>query len=331
MPEATRIIQIGMGPLGRLMTPVIADKQSVEIIGAVDLDPKIAGKSLATLTSASDIQITVVDDLSDTLQGKPDVAVVTTVSELDRLWSQIEPVVASGVHVVSTCEELSYPWTTNPDLASEIDRAAVAADVSVLGTGINPGYLMDFLPTAATAVVNRVDRILIERIQDATTRRLPFRQKIGAGLSREAFEARAASGKIRHVGLTESMHLVAAKLGWTLDRTEDIVEPALAARPVSVNGSTVEIGQATGVVQTGRGYVNDREVLTLVFRAAVGQLDPRDTVTLYGDPDYTITVPGGTHGDTATCAIVANAIPAVRNAQPGLRTMADIAPISCCL
>lgn len=329
MPDQIKTIQVGMGPLGRMMTPVFAAKETVDIVGAVDVDPEIVGKALDELTSAP-VDHTVTN-LADALATKPDVAVVTTVSEVDRLWNQIEPIVQAGVNVVSTCEELSYPWTTQPELSQKIDDAAKKAGVSVLGTGINPGFLMDFLPVAATAVVNRVDSVLIERIQDATTRRLPFRQKIGAGMTQEAFQQRVTEGKIRHVGLTESMHMVAAKLGWSLDRTEDVVEPVIASAPVHGDGWTVETGQATGVNQTGRGFVGSTEVLTLVFRAAVGQESPRDTVTLTGDPDYQVNVPGGTHGDTATCAIVANAIPAVYHAHPGLRTMADIAPISCSL
>jgi len=329
MGTSIRTIQVGMGPLGCLMTPVFRNKASIDVVAAVDVNPDIVGKSLGDLTTA-DSDVTV-SDLDTALAQSPDVAVVTTVSEVDRLWPQIQPLVAAGVNVVSTCEELSYPWTTQPDLSREINAVAREAGVSVLGTGINPGYLMDFLPTAATAVVNRVDRILIERIQDATTRRLPFCQKIGAGLTPRAFQELVTSRKIRHVGLTESMHLVAAKLGWSLDRTEDVVEPVIADSPVHGEGWTVESGQVTGVNQTGRGYVDGEEIITLVFRAAVGQPDPRDTVTLSGDPDYTVNVPGGTHGDTATCAIIANAIPAIQAAPPGLRTMADMPPISCCL
>lgn len=329
MSDALRIVQVGMGPLGCMMTPVFAHKRSLEIVGAIDVSPDIAGKTLGDLTSV-DLLIPVSDSISDTLDTNPDVAVVTTVSEIDRLWTQIEPIVAAGVNVVSTCEELSYPWTTQPALSSQIDEAAKSAGVSVLGTGINPGYLMDFLPIAAAAVINKVDRILIERIQDATTRRLPFRLKIGAGMTRKEFETCVSAGKIRHVGLTESMHMVAAKLGWELNRTEDVVAPVIAETVVQGDGWTVEPGFTTGVNQTGRGYIGNEEVLRLVFRAAVGQSEPRDTVTLIGDPDYVVNIPGGTHGDTATCAIIANAIPAVRDADPGLRTMADMPPISCC-
>ena len=330
MSDVTRVVQVGMGPLGKMMTPVLASRRSIEIIAAIDVSRDIVGKTLGELTSEPLDSVTVINDLGSALALKPDVAVVTTVSELEQLWPQIEPIVAAGVNVVSTCEELSYPWITKPDLSEAIDKAAKTTSVSVLGTGINPGFLMDFLPIAATAVCNRVDSILIERIQNASFRRLPFRQKIGAGMTAKGFSELVSAGKIRHVGLTESMHMVASKLGWSLDRTEDIVEPVIAIVPVSGDDWTVEAGLATGVTQIGRGFVGEKEVLTLVFQAAVDQPDPRDTITISGEPDYTITIPGGTHGDVATCAIIANAVPATRNAEPGLCTMADTPPISTC-
>jgi hypothetical protein len=328
MATPIRLLQIGLGPLGRMLTPVLSTKKSLEIVAALDIDPTLTGTDLGELADAGK-GISISGTLNDALAARPDVAVVTTVSELDRLWPQIEPVIEAGIHIVSTCEELSYPWTTNPELSNTIDAAARSHNVSVLGTGVNPGFLMDFLPSAATAACRRVDTVLVERIQDASSRRLPFRQKIGAGLTAKEFAKRTDAGKIRHVGLTESAHFIAAKLGWTLDRTEDIVEPVITDVAVEGDGWIVQPGFATGVNQTGRGFIGDREVITFVFRAAVGQPEPRDTVTLKGDPDYVVTIPGGTHGDVATCAIVANAIPSVLAALPGLRTMADIPLVTC--
>ena len=219
-----RVLQVGLGPLGRMLTPVLEAKTSIDVVSALDIDPELEGTDLSDLTGTAK-GVAVTSDVAQALGQSPDVAVVTTVSEFDRLEPQIIPLIEAGVHVVSTCEELSYPWVTQPEISARIDRSAKAKEVTVLGTGINPGFLMDFLPSAVTAVCRRVDAVLVERIQDATTRRLPFRQKIGAELTAEAFNERVESGKIRHVGLTESMHLVAAKLGWTLDRTEDVVEP----------------------------------------------------------------------------------------------------------
>jgi len=327
MPEPIRVILIGLGPLGRMLTPYLAEKSSLKLIGGVDIDPELVGRDLGELAGLDPQNTPVVSSLDDA--GEGDVAVVTTVSSLALLRPTLEQALERDLHVVSTCEELSYPWTAQPDLAQAIDAAAREAGRTVLGTGVNPGFLMDFLPVAASAVCRRVDRVLVERIQDASFRRLPFRQKIGAGLSPAEFQSRVQTGKIRHVGLTESMHLIAARLGWVLDRTEDVVEPVIADADVVGDGWKVEAGAATGVNQIGRGFIGSDEVVTLVFRAAVGQPDPRDTVTLTGTPDYVVNVPGGTNGDVATCAIVANAVPIAVMAAPGLRTMADVPAPSC--
>ncbi|MDA0747584.1 MAG: dihydrodipicolinate reductase [bacterium] len=330
MKPPIRLVQIGLGPLGQMLTPYLQERSNLKITGAVDIDPNKTGKDLGTLCGLpSPMGVPIATSLDGALTGKPDVAVITTVSELEKLVPLLEQAIRHNLHVVSTCEELSYPWQTHPDLSQKIDDLARQHNVSVLGTGINPGYLMDFLPTAATAVCRNVQKLRIERIQDATLRRLPFRQKIGAGLSVEEFNQRVATQKIRHVGLTESMHMVAARLGWTLDRTEDLVEPIIAHSKLSGEGWTIATGQASGVNQIGRGFIKDQEVLTLIFRAAVGEAAPHDRVHISGTPEVDLTIAGGINGDVGTCAIVTNAIPTVLNAQPGLRTMVDIAPISC--
>jgi hypothetical protein len=327
--EPVRLIQVGMGPIGCALTPVLHEKRSIRIVGAVDIDPDLADLALGGLTATPEIDIRITGRLEGALDSNPRVAVVTTVSSVEQVWEQIHPIIAAGVNVVSTCEELSYPWKTHPSLAAEMDQAARRAGVSRLGAGVNPGFLMDFLPIALSGVCRRVDSILIERIQDASARRGPFRDKIGAGLSPTEFAKRNDAGKIRHVGLTESMHMVAASLGWKLDHTEDVVEPVLTESDIHGEEWVVRVGEAAGVNQVGRGFCADEEVLTLIFRAAVGQENPRDSVTIRGDPDYTVSVPGGTHGDVATCAIIANAAVAICTSEPGLRTMADIAPIPC--
>ena len=187
---------------------------------------------------------------------------------------------------------------------------------------------MDFLPLVMTSICREVKKVTVERIQDAQFRRLPFQEKIGAGLSGKEFERRMREGSLRHVGLTESMHLMATRLGWTLGRTEDVVEPVLADKPVVTEDRTIEPGKALGVNQIGRGYVDSKEVITLIFRAAIGEPEVRDRIVIQGSPDIDMAITKGVNGDTATCAIIVNAIPVVIQAQPGLRTMADISPIS---
>jgi hypothetical protein len=125
------------------------------------------------------------------------------------------------------------------------------------------------------------------------------------------------------------MHMVAAALGWALDRTEDIVEPVVAQAASSGEGWSVAPGQAAGVNQTGRGYIDGQEVLTFRFQAAVGQSDPGERIRVEGTPEFEVCIPGGINGDIATCSVVANAIPVVAVAPPGLRTMIDISPVTC--
>lgn len=324
-----RIAQIGMGPLGRRITQFILERPNLALAAAVDLDPALEGRDPGELAGTRPAGIRIVSSLEAALgSGTVEVAVLTTVSDMERITPQIEAIVARGVPVVTTCEELSYPWDTRPDLAQRIDRAAKTGGAAVLATGVNPGFLMDTLPLTLTAVCRRVDTVKVTRIQDASKRRLPFQKKIGAGLTPAEFEAKRKAGTLRHVGLTESMQMIASRLGWKLDRTEDILTPVTAGRSIVTEAFTIEPGMAAGVQQIGRGFVNGTERITLVFRASVGAPVSEDTVEIQGDPVIRSTIPGGVNGDTATCAIVLNAIPQVLGASPGLHTMADISLVS---
>jgi 4-hydroxy-tetrahydrodipicolinate reductase len=236
--------------------------------------------------------------------------------------------VSAWYNVVSTCEELTYPWLTNPDIAKEIDDAAKSNNVTVLSTGVNPGFLMDFVPSSLTAICKNVKRIKIERIQDAQYRRIPFQQKIGAGLTLTEFEKKKLAGSLKHVGLTESIQMIAAGLGWHLEKTEDIIEPIIAEQDFNTDGISIKRGNALGVQQIGKGFVNNEEVISLIFKAAVGQPNPRDRVYIEGIPEVDMTIKNGINGDIATCSITINAIPIVVKTQAGLKTMIDIPPVT---
>jgi hypothetical protein len=330
MEKKIRVVQYGLGPIGCKVSQYLNERGHFEIVGAVDSDPKKVGVDLGNLAELNaPLGLNVTANSRDLLERvDADVVILTTASDLEKIRPQIMEIISCGKNVVSTCEELMYPWVTNPDVAREIDRAAKEHKVSVLSTGVNPGFLMDFLPLVMTSICRDVKRVTVERIQDAQFRRLPFQEKIGAGLSVQEFENRVREGRLRHVGLTESMHLMATRLGWILDRTEDVVDPVLAEKPVVTANRTIEPGKALGVNQIGRAYVDSKEVITLVFRASIGEPDPRDRIVIQGNPDIDMAINKGVNGDTATCAIIVNAIPVVIQAQPGLRTMADIAPIS---
>ena len=328
--DSIKVMQVGVGPIGQKVVNYVLQRDGLEIVAAVDPAPDKTGRDLARLCGLnSDLGVLVRSDLATAMEdASPEVAILTTVSSFEQCAVQAAAIVRLGVNVVSTCEEMSFPWETAPEAARRLDELAKQHGVSVLGTGVNPGFLMDFLPIALTAVCQDVTRVKVSRLQDATFRRVPFQQKIGAGLTLEQFEAKKLTGTLRHVGLTESIQMIAASLGWALDKTEDILSPVIAEADIDTGYTPIRAGMAAGVRQTGKGWVGSAELITLEFVAAVGQAHPGDTIEIKGTPDITSTIPGGVNGDIATCAITVNAIKSVLNAQPGLRTMTDTPVVS---
>lgn len=319
------VVQVGLGPLGQKIVRFMIERGSINIIGAVDPAPDKVGKDLGDLCGIGKLGITVSKDVKSALDGKKvDAAVLSTVSSLEKIEAQIAELAEVGLNIVSTCEELSFPWKTGPEISRRIDEVCKANGVACLGTGVNPGYLMDFLPTALTAVCQRVDKIKVSRIQDASIRRIPFQQKIGAGLTLEQFDEKVKAGTLRHVGLTESMHMIAHRMGWKLDNETESLHPIIAETDIDTGYTPIKAGMARGVEQIGRGFVNGEEVITLAFRAGVGEPESYDRVEISGEPNIDSIIAGGVNGDIATCAIIINALRSIISARPGLRTMADI-------
>lgn len=325
------VVQYGLGPIGLQITRYLLERKIFKIVGAIDIDPQKVDKDLGTVAGLNKkLGVKISSDANKVLKNShADIVVLTTTSSLKKIKPQLMQIISHGKNVVSTCEELVYPWLTNPKIAKEIDLAAKRKNVSVLSTGINPGFLMDFLPIALTAVCKDVKKITVERIQNAKYRRIPFQKKIGAGLTIDQFNQKVKDGTLRHVGLTESVQLIASKLGWKLDKTQDIIGPVIAVKNVSTGKIKIEKGNALGVQQTGLGIKNGEEKIKLLFRATIGEKSPRDRIIIDSVPSVDMTIKNGINGDVATCAITINAIPVVLNANSGLRTMADIEPVSC--
>ncbi len=323
--EEIKVVQIGMGPLGIKIADFISQRKGIKTVASIDKDPNLIGTKLNALNANLSHKITIESDLETTVKkSAPDVAILTTVSDMERITPQIMDILKLGIPVVSTCEELSYPWKTAESLAQQIDQLAKEHNVAVLGTGVNPGFLMDSLPSYLTSVCHNVESVLVSRYQNAAYRRIPFQKKIGAGLTLTEFENKKKEGTLKHVGLTESIQFIAAGLGWELDKTEDNISPVIAAEDIKVNGSRVSKGCVSGVCQIGKGYVDGEVKVTLTFQAAIGELESYDEIEIKGSPNIKSRIVNGVNGDIATCAITINATKQILNAQPGLRTMADI-------
>ncbi len=325
MSNRIQVIQYGLGPIGSAIARHVVERAGLELIGGVDIDPAKVGQDVGeAIGLGHSLGFAVAGKLDQVLaQTEADLVLHATSSCFDLFKSQIIEILESGLDVVSTAEELSFPWLTYPEEAAEIDGVAKRVDKTVLATGVNPGFVMDSLPLNLTAICQQVDRIVVRRVINASTRRGPFQAKIGSGTSVEDFQAEMDTGRIGHVGLPESMGMVFDTLGKNLARYTSSVEPVVADRLVKTGHFEVQPGQVRGLKQVAHGYTDEGEFLTLIFIAALDAKDEGDTITITGKPNLEITLKG-TNGDLATVAIAVNATRRVKEAGPGLVTMRDL-------
>lgn len=326
MPALSRVIVIGLGPIGQSVLALVADRPGLTLTGAVDIDPAKVGKDAGEVCGLGrTLGVTVSGSLADALMNGPaDVALLCTGSYLAQVAPQVEEIINAGLNIVTTCEELAYAPVHNPDLAPRLDALARERGVRVLGAGVNPGFAFDALVMTLSATCRRVTNVRATRVLDAGTRRLPLQQKVGAGLSKEEFDTLVEAGKVRHVGLLESLNLVADAFGWTLDRTEELTDSVIAERDVQTRYLSVTAGQVAGVKQIGRGYRDGTPVIELELQMYVGAPESFDAVRIEGDPGIDMIIRGGIAGDPATTALTVNLIGSLDHAPPGLVTMKDL-------
>jgi 2,4-diaminopentanoate dehydrogenase len=321
-----RAIQYGVGPIGASVARLMREKQAIEICGAIDTDPAKAGRDLGEVIGATDAPwgVTISADAKEVLEQAADIVIHSTSSSLPNVMDQLLACLEAEACVVSTCEELAYPWRSHPELAAKLDGAAKDWGVALVGTGVNPGFVMDKLVVTLAAVSQRIEHARAVRIVDASKRRLPLQKKIGAGMTVDEFRAQVAAGVIKHVGLPESVAMVADSLNLPVNEITETIEPVVARERVQTEFLIVEPGHAAGVHQIARGLGGGKELIYLELQMYVGAKNPADTVELKGHPDISLVIPGGTHGDIATASVVVNSIPVILDAPAGLRTARDL-------
>lgn len=323
-----RVILYGVGAVGSLIAKALLEKQGIKIVGAVDIAEDKLGKDLGEvlgLNKKLGVKISKTAD-SALSKTKADIAVHATSSYLEDTYPQIASIVKKGVNVVSTCEELSYPHLTHPRLAKKLDVLAKKHNVTVLGTGINPGFLMDTLVIALTAVCQKIEKIEAVRVMNAATRRLPFQKKIGAGLTVKEFKNKIENKEITgHVGLKQSIAMIADTLKWKLEKiVTEPVQPVTAKKTVKSPYITVKAGNVAGLRQKAEGVSKGKKLITLDFQAYIGAEEEYDAVTILGVPNVKQKIQPCVHGDLGTVAVITNSIPKVINAPAGLLTMKDL-------
>lgn len=324
MDKQIKVILFGLGPIGAACARVLAIRPEYKIVGAVDLDPGKVGKDVAEVIGLPNrTGVKVSDKTARVLAKEADLVVHATGSYLVKVKPQLEQIIEAGKNIVSTCEELSNPWAQHPKLADELNKLAKQNKVSVVGTGINPGYAMDLLPLALTAMCQEVKRVRVKRVVDASKRRKQLQQKIGAGMSQESFRQAVARQEIRHVGLSESVALVARGLGWKLDEIQEQIEPVVASQRVITDYITVDPTFVAGVRQWGRGLYAGEDKVILELVMSVEAPEAYDEAWIDGSPNLHSLVKG-VHGDVSTAAVVANTARRVVEAKPGMLTMVDL-------
>jgi 4-hydroxy-tetrahydrodipicolinate reductase len=323
MTKTIRVIAYGLGAIGRGAAELVLKKQRMQLVGAVDRDPNLAGHDLGeVLGGGKKLGLTISDKPAVLFAQTPADAVIhCTSSSFAVVYEQLVEIARAGLHCVSSCEEAMFPRYRDPVLAGKLDDLCVQRSVAMVGTGVNPGFVMDTLALALTSACQRLEAIRVLRVVDAASRREALQRKVGVGLSEAEFTQLANDKKIRHVGLTESLVFLADALGWSLESIDESIAPVIADKPIKTQYFTAKPGTVAGVRQIATGVWQGREVLRLELQMFAGAANPRDEIEIVGVPPLKLVLQGGVAGDLATPALLVNSLPLLVEARPGFHTM----------
>jgi hypothetical protein len=328
-----RIAVCGLGTIGSQVARLLIEhRKGVDLVGAASKDPAQIGRPLRELLGipGGGKDPVVVDSVERLLDSRPDAVVLATGSFLPDVIDDVLACARAGVSLVSPCEELAYPFTRDPELARGIDEAAREGGATILGTGVNPGFIFDTLLATATGVCWDITAIRGRRVVDTIQFGQNIHLRLGIGYTPEDFEAGHANGTIAgHVGFPESVQIVCERLGVQLDRpVEERFEPFVAQTPAPTQYGEVGVGYTEGFVQRATGYVGGEEFirfeLLLHLRPNEAEYEPADTIEIDGRQQVRLSLNPGMDAVVATSAELVNSLPAVLRAQPGLVTVKDL-------
>ncbi len=326
MKKRIKVAQFGLGPIGLETLRLVSTKPWAEVIGGVDFAPEKSGRDLGELAQCRRLQsLRVYHSLDQLLaKAKPDLVFHTAVSSFRAAFPQLRAMARHGINVVSSCEELLFPALREPRLAAQLDSLCRRTRARVVGTGVNPGFVMDVLAVCLTGVSRNVEAVQVQRVVNASTRREPLQRKIGSGLAPAEFRRRFRAGQAGHAGLKESLVLIAHCLGWKATGLVETCSPVVAKRPIRTQFLAVKAGQTCGLHQRAQARVGGRIRLTLDLQMYLGAPDPHDAIQIEGDPPLDLILHGGVAGDQATVAALVNTAPRLLRAQPGVRLMTEL-------
>jgi len=317
-PKAqTKVAIFGLGYIGRMVLEAIQKEvffynRKLDLVGAVDIVAEscqwAAKQGIPAFQSLSEL-------LSKT---RPDVIIHTTASNMAVVVAQLKEIVLAKIPVVSSTEELFFPWEQNPKIAQELNDLCIQNGVTILGTGVNPGFIMDVLPAQLTQVCHSVQQIKVTRVVNASTRRPPLQRKIGVGLDEATFRSYADSGRINPVGLMESVDFLAAHMGWTLTKKMQQLDPILTPKALKTGTVSVRKDDVSGFRHQAWGEIDRKRVIELDLKIFLEADRPGDHIIIKANPPLNVWVEGGVPGDPGAVASLIRGIPIVLQARPGI-------------
>jgi len=314
------VVLIGLGEVGRGIARAILSRSELRLVAVVDTAPGLAGKRLDQLLDRPAGGLTVgADAAPGFIEARGGGVILATSSSFEEVLPVIRRAVKAGCSVVSTCEELAWPWLHHESEADALDLFCEAHDVAVVGTGVNPGFALDRLPAVLAQVLGEVRHVRGLRVVDLAGRSDAVRRRFGVGLEPDAFEAADQRGELGHVGLAESAALAAVGCGLEFDEVDEELTPLIAEE----DGHGIRAGEVAGIQQVARAFDEGREVVRLELLFSLGAEEPRDEVEFDADPPLRAVVPGGIPGEAATANAVVHAALAITERR-GLITVLDL-------
>lgn len=325
-----RVLVWGLGAMGSGIAKNIQKKSEFRLVGAVEKNPDMVGKDLGEVLDTGKNDVFVYGNIDEAIKKvKPDIAIIATNSFVPEVLPKIESCARNHVNVITIAEEMAYPFVSHPEESEIIENLAVRYGITVLGTGINPGFVLDQLILNLTGACLNVKKIVARRINDLSPFGKTVMETQGVGTTPEEFEKGIADGSIvGHIGFQQSISMIAESLGWELTRIEETREPIVSNTERRTNVAHVMPGMVAGCKHVGRGYMGDELLIELIHPQQIlpelENVDTGDYIDVYGDPDVHMAIKPEIPGGKGTMAVATNMIPYVVGGEPGLCTMADL-------
>lgn len=325
MPSSPRprVVFYGLGTIGRGALKLALESGAFQVVGGVDPRKDMIGRDLGELVDMKKIGVTVAPTLEKALEDREaDAAIHTTESRIVLVAKQLRELVDEGLAVVTSCEELLYPWHASQKEADVLDKRAKDRGVCVFAAGVNPGFVMDRLVVASLRATSRVKHVMVRRVVDSLTRRPQLRAKTGAGMTADEFKKLVTAGRMGHIGLAESALFIARALDTmpnrSIEKLTNVTEPALAAIDIAAPEGKIPKGKVAGVHQICTVTLKDGTTIKLDLTIAAGAGAPGDAIEIDGDPPIRLEIQGGVAGDVATASALINAVPVALAAPAGI-------------